>query len=1087
MDLQDQTSSFFQQVSQSNQTPDYLNQSLNPGILPNTSIVPNKQAADPNNPVGKSFNWLWQYFDYNSDLDYISLSERVFASADDKLFYKEVHSNNGNLSIFEVIPNRIHCFRARSFNAQSTMLDTQILWDQSISVFVNNAALLYSKSLSGVPQNLSIPISSGWNDIDIYLFTKQSNRYFSLNGDLGLVSDDWEIGGSEPATPPVSINVKNYTESTDKKSPNSAFIQWLSPDQKQNRAFSLYRRGPYTTVLEPPVINSTSSGYYTTGIIGVYNDNIIGFLKDQPMLDPIFYAPIEPAYYTISAVYSGSETLPSNIYKVIPGPEYSGVTMMTGYQSIVSSGTMEPGAYTYMVLANNPVGYIRPRDSQLGIVVAITGNSATITWSGTENVDQYLIMRFSGMVQEFGQLNSGVILTGIPSSEPNIFIDTKNNHGIPHSNFQEARNKFYGYDLNTQDRVAYKNNSFILNWSHNTSGLSGVQYKIYRTFYSGVYGQNSLVSVIGAPKLSYIDSGTKDNIENQLGSPKFYDYVKSVDRNTYNYIDVGLKKRGTYDYKLSSINYLDQESPTTTGFNFVAGDPFAPNTPSGVSITSLNGFATIGWQNGVEPDLDATIIYQSDSFAGPYGEVGRTQGNSFTRFIGYSGSPWFKLGNIDTSENISSLTPAIQGSGTMTVENIILKDFDILSTVDIDMDYYLYSGISVPTSAPYRSHITSMVNPADIFDSGNLETSSFCVTWLDSASSNTMRMNEMDATSIGFQAIFDLVPTRISGIYSTRISQSVDTDTNQRHMVTYYTGASADGDYYMHYRSYVLGGGTWTQNGSSTSGIRVGNYLNGKFSLVPLQPQPNPVIISYSGNLNKNVIIFLSGNSSDTWSFGFGALTYAGLLTGTYKYMPLDSQNMNNYWDFSACFDNDGFIHLLWAGGITGENLTNNLLWYKIDFTPTGTQPIRIVQSGQYTRGVPAKGGYLFPESFTIKNGVNYPRVFCDREENINIFFRQFGNTSRLISYSKMNTSGNVSLTPNVLYQTPFPFDPNSWNVTYGRNGDLAYSNYNMTNAIDPYQRNTVYDFKEGAYRRRHEYERFTDGSLYQILQSIIK
>lgn len=1049
---------FIQQINRTREESSLPLFSLNPNNSSLTANYENLQSSSKNNSKSSSYNWAYRYF-YSNYSGLLPLNSDVLYGAQSRVFFSSFPSDKGNLSVVDIEPNYVHLFS--SFIYKNSFGFTQITpnWSGGLTLLVNSGVVKKTNFEQFQSSPITIALNSGWNQIDIYLYTTSMGETFSLNSDIGLFADDWQTPDFDIPITPNDFIVSTDTNATSKKDPNISVLRWDRGNPDTTLGYHIYRRGPFITGLESPVIDELlSSGYFLSGINGVQ----------------------KKSYYYVSAVASNGETLVSSPVSIDFGPTYSGIQYGSGVSLTTPGGSLENVGYYYVIGARNDKGYKYP--STNSIFVVNTGNAVKLDWSGVDNINSYEIYRYSGseFVDEsyFTQgMASGQLIATLPYSAV-TYTDT----GIIKqyaTGYRSLGDEIIDITGDIKYNTSLKNNAAYISWAIPTGSITGINgYNIYRTFYEGVFDKNSLAGTTS--NNWFIDSGNYNTTSADLlvGKPTIYEHITSLFYGPTKYKDVGVFANQVYDYKISSFNYGFLESPATTGYRISPGDPFAPNTPSGITITSFNGFTTIGWFNGVEPDLDGTIVYRSDDGL-LYNEIARTTSTTYSTFIGYSGYPYFKLANYDTSNNISELSSAYQGSGTLIADDVVLNNFNMLSTIDIDMDYYLYSGYMGGTSSPYRARLSAPVSNV-----GGISELYYAVS-LDEAAANSIRLHRVGTDdTIFINYTLNVVPNRISGINGLVFSRNSVPTNSSRFLAAYYTGVQ-DGNYYMHYRMYSKGGGNTYNSLSSSSGINVGPFMSSYMDgvLTKSNTRPAPSIAIHSGNVDYATIVFVSGNTpGSSCSIGMMAVNYDGFQSGYVKYFPIHNGNVSAMAKVSAVNDSNGDTHIF-IDPYAGTPLCADVLYYKTRFTPDISTPITIITSGKHSIG--GIGGYLYPSGFYVKQTLENIEAICDKIDNISLMFKSNGDSSRFIQYSKIDSSGNVILTPNVLYQIPFSFDED-FSSTYNIQDDTIYTSYNLSSQPNQYKR-LVYNYIEGAYRRRHEFERFNMSSMYQILQSISK
>ncbi len=1047
-------SNLFWQLKKRQEQEDLLLLSLDP-TLSIPSVYSNFQPSVPNNSTKKSYNWSYRYFSYRQD-SLIPLNPDSLNYSDGRILFQEFPSENGNLTISNIPGQTVNVFSANIFKYGAGTTSVSLNWSGGISLYLNSGIIIKSDYTPFTSSSIPLNFSSGWNNLQIFLYSLDSSQSFSLNSDIGLFADIWETPSyTEPETP-QNVSIAVDLNSSTYKDGNSTILRWDSTDPNKTLGYNIYRTGPYNSGLSIPSLAS-NSGYFTSGANGINLGNRV-----------------REAYYTVSSYNGNGESLPTQSFKVSLKPTFSGVSFTSGISSGILGGSLAPGAYSYIISATNPIGNKFPVGPVIAEFILNTGNCSVIYWSGTQNVDNYKIYRFSGVL--INSVETVPLLTGnliaTLSNNQNTFVDsgfiTPSITGITEliSDWVDLANFSFS-------NSNYKNNSSYISWS-GISNASG--YKIYRTFYSGNYDRNSLVG--DTTSLFFIDSG----ITPSQGKPTLSENITSLNYGTKKYKDQGVIGNQTYKYSISSYNYSLNESIPTSGFQVTVGDPFAPATPSGITITSFNGFTTLGWLNGTENDLAGTNVYRSDDNI-TYNILGTTVGTTFSTFIGYSGTPWFKLSNFDTSDNESALSAAHQGSGVFVTENIILKNFKILSSLDTDLDYYLPSGTlsDVPKSRnifPFRGKLKFMETLPDQaswwnkfygafsnINSGLRNTTLFLpppdgftnTVW----HSNTM-LNVKD-----FDHIFVRDPDNFGPPFFGPSTSMIS---------AYYSGTTGE---------------LWTQTVSTTSTNSLGPERYSVFITGNLLPQSDnlaqtiidcPVLISKDTTYDdyirdRNMLIFWSGNNiypapGAGNSIGFVSLNRSGLVNGNIRSYEGSELSYNVEQGLNAVYDNNNNIQVFAPN-------ENGIGWYKFAYTTGVAGGLSLLAS--------ITG--LFTQNFTSA------RSFVDRDNETHVFLSKTPDIEKVIYYSKIDSSGNISFGPNQFFEPNFRFDV--WNVAFSTGLNYGYLNFSFPTGVfdkggagmNQYftSKYTTYGYRPGSYRKRLVIDDLQNPSLYQVLQSIIK
>lgn len=1042
---------------------------INPYNQRATYIRSNLTPEIPDDPKIKNYSWELRKFDYDNSLEHPLLDRDVFKAAyPAEIDSSIIQTDNGNLTIFNVEPKKVYVFYANLFLNKSKTTRLNLFWADSLALILNDETIISNTAGLGYDNKFrDIYLTSGLNSIELFLYSYSGNINFTINNELGNIADGWFTPGFLYPITPTDIIIENDYNSNNKKDPNLNIIKWNqgSPTDLYRSTITLghnvYRRGPYNSGLV--VSNPEVSGYYETGIFGLRKT--IGV----------------KTYYSVSAENSNGESISTpSVEAIDPNtvlvPSVSGYYFNTG---VAVSDILSGASFEYTLLARTKEKYW---ESNPFFVENILDNTVNITYTTGYGYDYIDVFRWSGGYDSTSGLYTPNNLDGtfqaykiatITGIGNGLFVDS----GLPEVGYQSGIPFYRRISAIFDIPIDTIDNTYRITWTGLLTGsLNGGYYNVYKTNYSGVYTQKSLIG--RTTDTSFIDSGS-------IGPGKPIDYINvgSVDYSkTFN--DTVLTNR-TYDYKISSYNYSYVESPLSTGVTITAGDPLAPNTPSGVTITSFNGFVNIGWQNGVEPDLEGTIVYKSDDDV-LYNEIGRTTSNTFSTFIGYSGGyPYFKLANYDTSDNISPLTSAYQGSGVFVAEKIVLTSMNLLKTIDIDLDLSIPSGLDdTPNSPvyPYRTQVFP-ISKDDI--TKKLNASSFLYAFSNKKSSPSTVYIAKDL------APDDFYDTKIH--CDSGVSMGVIGDSSKwRAHIFYYSGTNNQ----VRMETYGDTGAVVTSasliSSKLLSGVAAGYFVNEDNTVGVTQRVAigRPTVATMYKNPDYNIVVFPSGNATTTNpKLVFNAFNMNGdIISGPHFYNPLVGTPHEKGKRLGACIDLNSGVHVFTSNGA-------RINWHKFSLT-TGIGGTLTHQSTTETIMT------TMPFYYQVEN-IN---AFVDRKNIIHLFFEQ--DISVLdgpfdIGYAAVDTSGNVLVKPKHLYSVPFP--TNEFTVAYSYYNSLpSYDfdqlvqrdeaiacfsfNYDDINTRNGNSKLRYQDrYNDGGYTRRLIFERFTNGSLYQTLQSILK
>lgn len=99
-----------------------------------------------------------------------------------------------------------------------------------------------------------------------------------------------------------------------------------------------------------------------------------------------------------------------------------------------------------------------------------------------------------------------------------------------------------------------------------------------------------------------------------------------------------------------------------------APDTTPPATPTGLTATGIIRGVSLRWTNPTAPDFAKVEIEEGASASGPWGKIGETAGDFFTRNnLTPSASAWFRVRALDRSGNASAYSAAVLGTASYLI------------------------------------------------------------------------------------------------------------------------------------------------------------------------------------------------------------------------------------------------------------------------------------------------------------------------------------------------------------------------------------------------------------------------------------
>ncbi|OCT15518.1 hypothetical protein A8709_15700 [Paenibacillus pectinilyticus] len=134
------------------------------------------------------------------------------------------------------------------------------------------------------------------------------------------------------------------------------------------------------------------------------------------------------------------------------------------------------------------------------------------------------------------------------------------------------------------------------------------------------------------------------------------------------YLRTGLSNGTTYNFQVSAVNTLGNESALSSTITSSPHAPTAPNAPTGVTATAGNNQVTLAWSSNTEPNLSGYNVYRnnvklnSTPLTSPsYVDTGLTNGTTYA----------YQISAVNTSSLESSKSTAVNATPSATVSIVI--------------------------------------------------------------------------------------------------------------------------------------------------------------------------------------------------------------------------------------------------------------------------------------------------------------------------------------------------------------------------------------------------------------------------------
>ncbi len=426
-------------------------------------------------------------------------------------------------------------------------------------------------------------------------------------------------------------------------------------------------------------------------------------------------------------------------------------------------------------------------------------------------------------------------------------------------------------------------------------------------------------------------------------------------------------------------------------------------------------------------------------------------------------------------------------SGVMVVDEIQLKRFSLLTTTDIDLDYYIPSGVNYNLTNAAGAQLKATPQMTQIFPviskvPGTVQ--AWSENYIGIFNEKNEPFERLSAFGPYSLTNFNL---NISGIMSGVGAAILNTDLGIYFNIAYYSGTNPRSLYLNSFQKLSDNSMKKVRTGQLVETNLSGGYTD-QGGQNGIYGSSRPVATSHSNNYDKNILVFISGDGARA-RFGLVSFDQSGIINGNIDYWPKTNGqvlSISPEFQFDSDIDNDGNIHIVYnAAGLNYQGLH----WVKLAYTTGVSGGASYLDGGPTVNGI---SGCLF----TVSQGYQeytQPRIFVDKENTLNIL-SQYSNqdNENTFYYSKVATSGyQIFVKPATIFTLPFKED--YYNIAYNTKLDRAYSNYSFPSGLFAYQPSGYMfnkynnSYSPGGYRRRHDYERFEDANLYQILQSIIK
>lgn len=645
-------SSFTEQINRLDDIRNTDSLGFSPNLYSNNAPIYN--TIDTALQVSPVLSWEQSSFTVNEgDIGQI-LEQRIINLATSKINRLIVNSNYGNLSTDLLDPSYIYIYRASVYCPTNKIVDLKPSFNGRISAYVDGA-LVNNSMLSSSVSSFQMYLQAGWSEI-VFVLKSNDLTYFNLGVELGKIVNGWTYGGKPNfniSNPECSVTYDN--DLSDKRATNTANIQWYIQDKLSSASVNLYRRGPYSPLLEAPVITAGS------GVL-VGGSGVLCAMAYRVGDNIDYYRATVPAYYSVSAIYDSFESVPSEPFRINPGVILSGTeyVAITGIYDI--TGTLS-GTYAYAIVPVLDFGAV---NMQIGD--AIASGAASISFNVNENINLYNIYRVD--ISSFGYNTftdpGDIFITGIDTSAITgvyTFIDS----GVTttySSGIVFVPSLTVGLNSVETSRSCYSKNGFQFEWDFDESQVadpSRLRYRIYRTFIDGKWESEDF-KLGSTSNKSYTDSGLEiiDDVTPK-NIPIIFKKIANLSADDTDYCDVGLKSNCAYDYAITTVGTKGEESAINTWTTYVVGDVIPPVAPSGITVTGVESSLNFTWINGGEQDYYATNIYSSVTDTGVYSLSMRANGQFASIPIGYNTVKYFKLTNVDLNDNESDFSDIVSG------------------------------------------------------------------------------------------------------------------------------------------------------------------------------------------------------------------------------------------------------------------------------------------------------------------------------------------------------------------------------------------------------------------------------------------
>ena len=188
--------------------------------------------------------WFHRQIAYSGPT-YVDLFPQLFTNFSSTTQVSMFDSQNGRLIIDPVAQNYLHSYAANIYKADPTSSQVNIKWTESLAIYMNGSKVVSSQISTNSFSIVYLPFITGWNKLDIMIFSSSAGKRFDLGVSLGSIAEGWVTPQSDDVSAPTGVTLKIDDQALSERNENTNILEWNQNTESNIGGYRVYRRGPY--------------------------------------------------------------------------------------------------------------------------------------------------------------------------------------------------------------------------------------------------------------------------------------------------------------------------------------------------------------------------------------------------------------------------------------------------------------------------------------------------------------------------------------------------------------------------------------------------------------------------------------------------------------------------------------------------------------------------------------------------------------------------------------------------------------------------------------------------------------------------